>query len=597
MTPATAVAADPNFDISVVSDYTVRENGTTRVVQTIKILNKSEYYFTPTYSVSVGFKNIENIEAHNSDGGIPTTLQDEDSLNKKIKLTFPKRYAGLNSTHTFVLTFDTKDIAQKQGNIWEVTIPGIDAPDDFSDYSIAVRVPEKFGKASIIKPSKKESGLLTTFEKEEIGKGGVYILYGDKQYYSFTLKYNISNPNLFPVRTEIALPPTTNYQNVIISSLSEKPIDTTRDKDGNWIAEYRLLPQQKNTIIAKGYVEVTAQPGKSTHLNSVLKDYVSPKKFWESKDASIVKEAEKLKTPREIYDYVVNTLSYNYSKVATDNLRLGGKGVLKNPKNSVCLEFTDLFVTLARANGIPARAVEGYAYTKNPKLRPISLANDILHAWPEYYDEATNTWIMVDPTWGNTTHNIDYFDSLDFAHVAFVVKGGDSEYPIPAGGYKFDRESKDVEIAFADADEFKIAEKITIEDTFPSFVFPKTTIQGTITVKNEGNSGVSDLTIDVVTGKGSRRQFVVDYIPPFGSRKVTTSFSDVPLLTNGSYLITMQVGKTITTKSVRISLIPDFKILLFIGGIIGGSAIITAVTFHTGGLLVQRRKQKNSIRR
>ncbi len=63
----------------------------------------------------------------------------------------------------------------------------------------------------------------------------------------------------------------------------------------------------------------------------------------------------------------------------------------------------------------------------------MSLVKDVLHAWPEYYDESKKTWIMIDPTWGNTTHGMDYFSSLDFEHITFVIKGLSSTYPVPAG--------------------------------------------------------------------------------------------------------------------------------------------------------------------
>jgi len=59
---------------------------------------------------------------------------------------------------------------------------------------------------------------------------------------------------------------------------------------------------------------------------------------------------------------------------------------LDNTTNAVCLEYTDLFVTLARAAGIPSRSIEGFAYTKNSRLRPLSLVDDVLHAWVQYYD-------------------------------------------------------------------------------------------------------------------------------------------------------------------------------------------------------------------
>lgn len=57
-----------------------------------------------------------------------------------------------------------------------------------------------------------------------------------------------------------------------------------------------------------------------------------------------------------------------------------------------CTEHTLLFVTLARAAGIPAREVGGLLYDANGG-RPIFG----WHAWAEIHDRAQ--WISVDPTW------------------------------------------------------------------------------------------------------------------------------------------------------------------------------------------------------
>jgi hypothetical protein len=596
--PFRVFAAEKQFDISVDSQYEVKADGITDISQTISITNKTEYYYTPSYTVSVGFSDISNIQAYNSDGSIPTTLSEKGEKDKSIRLSFPKRYAGLNDKNVFTLKFSTKDIAKKQGSVWEVTIPGIEKPEDFGTYTTTISVPDDFGKASIIKPAKQaKEGESIKLSKDDVGQSGVYILYGDRQYYSFNLNYNISNPNLFPVRTEIALPPQTNYQNVLISAFSEEPVNVDRDGDGNWIAEYRLLPQQKKSVVVKGIIEILSQPREESLTNKQLKEYTTSKKYWDLGNQKTRDDIKELKSAEDIYNYVQKTLTYNYKKIATDNLRLGGQGALADSKNSVCLEFTDLFISIARAKGIPARSVEGFAFTQNAKLRPLSLVNDILHAWPEYYDLKSKRWIMVDPTWGNTTKGMDYFTSLDFSHVAFAVKGIDSEYPIPAGGYKFNKESKDVEVSFAKSSEFDEKKNIQITDNLPNFSFPKIDIQGTVKIKNSGNVAYSNVTVDVRSSRGTKRQFIVDYLPPRGRREITTTFSDIPFLTNEKYIITIQVGKSIHTKEIKISFIPDYKILILIGGIIGVSAIISAITFHTGSIYIQRRRRKNSLRR
>lgn len=590
------IFANSQFDISADSTYSISEGGVTKVTQDVAITNKTEFYFTPSYTLKVGFSDVSQIEAYNQDGTIPATFDASDPENKSIKLTFPKRYAGLNKSNEFTVKFVTHDIAVKKGNIWEVTIPGLDERTDFSSYEVRVNVPKSFGQSLISKPQKSSKGPFT-FSKDEIGKSGIFLLFGDKQYYSFDLNYNISNPNLFPVKTEIALPPATNYQDVLINSISEKPENVKRDADGNWIAEYRLLPQEKKTVLVKGEVVIFPVPEKESLSTANFKEYTASKKYWDAADKLVLSKAEDLKTPEDIYNFVQDTLSYNRNKVATDNLRLGGRGAINDPKNSVCLEFTDLFISLARAKGIPAREVEGFAYTSNSKLRPLSLVGDILHAWPEYYDRDKKVWIMVDPTWGKTTNGMDYFNSLDFDHFAFTVNGSDSEYPIPAGGYKFSKDSKDVTVTFSRPENFRKKEDIKISSTFPDAVFPKFAIKGTITVSNNGNTAISNKAVEVTTSTGVRKDFAIDYIPPFGHKDITTSFPDTPLLTNNKYQITIHFDKKISKKSVAITLVPDIKFLLIFGGIIGVSIITAAVTFHTGSLLVQRQKRKNSLRR
>lgn len=591
-------AQEKQFDLSVDALYEVEANGITSVTQEIAITNKTEFYFTPSYTAGLGINDISNIEAYNSDGTIPATIEDDEPDNKKIKLTFQSRYAGLNKTNTFTLKFKTQDIAKKIGNVWEVNIPGLEDSSKFSSYTTTIKVPEDFGDASIVKPYKKISQSSSiSFNKAEIGNAGIYVLFGQSQYYKFELKYNISNPNLFPVKTEIALPPSTNYQNSIISDFSEDPANVIRDFDGNWIAEYSLLPQQKKTIIVKGVIETLSSPRTQEIDNKQNQRYTSPLKYWDSKDDKVLSVAKDLNDVEDIYDFVVKTLSYNNKKIATENLRLGGKGSLGEPTNSVCLEFTDLFISLARAKGIPARAVEGFAFTNNSKLRPVSLVNDILHAWPEYYDKETKKWIMIDPTWGKTTNGIDYFTSLDFSHVTFAVKGVDSQYPIPAGGYKFSKDSKDVSVSFASKDDFKPISKIVVDEAFPDKVFPKFAVKGTINIKNTGNVPQENLNLVVQTSSGSKRQFFIDYIPPYGSREITTSFSDTPFLTTKDYNITIHLGDKVIEKKIKVSFIPDLKFLLIVGGIIGVSTITAAVTFHTGSLLVQKRKEKSTVRR
>ena len=45
-----------------------------------------------------------------------------------------------------------------------------------------------------------------------------------------------------------------------------------------------------------------------------LPEHLKPTRLWQSDDPEIIALAGKLKTPREIYNYVVSNLTYDYAK-------------------------------------------------------------------------------------------------------------------------------------------------------------------------------------------------------------------------------------------------------------------------------------------
>ena len=72
-----------------------------------------------------------------------------------------------------------------------------------------------------------------------------------------------------------------------------------------------------------------------------------------------------------------------------------------------CNEHTQLYVALARARGLPARAATGLVYTGGKFY---------YHAWPEVY---LSGWVAVDPTFGQFP--------ADASHLRFVVGGLDRQ--------------------------------------------------------------------------------------------------------------------------------------------------------------------------
>lgn len=577
------VHAAESFKTNYLVTYTVQETGVTQGKFEITLTNANSQYYASSYKIAVGFPEITNVKAFDPDGQItPTVIKTSNGFT--IDLAFNKKVVGEGNTLPFTITFDTPNVAVKNGSIWEINIPGIDNQSAFSAFTVNVKVPESFGPAAYIKPNTGNTDL--TFTKEQLGKSGISIAFGEKQLYSFTLVYHLQNKNVFPIPTEIAIPPTTNYQEVFIESMEPQPSNVLIDKDGNWLAQYRLLPSQKVDVVVKGKVEVILHPRSEDLSPEQKKEYLREKAYWQVQASQIKKLAQELKTPEAIYSYVVKTLQYDFSRVTENKPRLGALKALQTPTSAVCVEFTDLFISLSRAAGIPAREINGYGFTQNTIERPASLSQDtLLHSWPEYYNSEKKTWIMVDPTWANTTGGIDYFHTMDFDHIAFVRKGMESKYPVYAGGYKYaeDKDKKDVQVRFS-AETVDRKNHIELYTDLEPLFLSGLPIQGKLGLKNVGSSLLPVQTARIFSGELPTSTSTITFppVPPYGIREEVLSFHATSFLTNRVYPFTITLGAKQIQRTVTVApfVINAYTIT---GGIIFAILIIILliITFKT----------------
>jgi len=588
-----------NFSTDYSVTYNVLPSAITHVTVNAVLTNLSGEYYASSYKIQLGFKDINNLKAFDSEGQITPTII-KNPKGSSVELTFNKRSIGLSKKLDFNLSFDTNEIAQSQGNVWEINIPGLSVQNDFSSFNATVVVPSSLGKPAYIKPAVnpniKDNKL--TFNKDQLGTSGISIAFGESQIYDFNLTYHLENKNLFPIKTEIALPPKTNYQNVSYEKILPTPQNVTIDKDGNWLAEYVLSPSQNLEVLAKGKAILKLNPTIEALTTEQYNEYLKQKPYWESTNPRIKDIASKLKTPQEIYLYVVDNLNYDFSRVTERKKRLGALSVLDDPNSAVCLEFTDLFVAIARAAGIPAREINGYAFTKNTEERPLSLVEDILHAWPEYYDSKKQTWIMVDPTWENTTGGIDYFKTLDFDHFVFAIKGFDSDYPVPAGGYKTsgNKKTKDVEVSLGE--NFKESKSLNLSFNIPDTVYSTISMKGEIKVKNTG-SVMSDSQELFIESKylTQNKSVVLSKIPPFGYITVPVEFIKQPFLTNKTDEFKIRVGDKSLSKKVKISpIVLNIWIILEGVLIVSFCIVLSIVIAKSGRIPFLRKKQPDSLR-
>ncbi|HUS59930.1 MAG TPA: transglutaminase domain-containing protein [Nevskiaceae bacterium] len=547
------ILANDEFETNYDVRYQAQADGKMVITQKISLTNKLSNVYATQYSLTLDQLQIENIQATDSEGQLKTEISQENQITT-ITFEFNKPVVGTDKTLHFTLNYEALGLAKKNGQIWEVNIPRISNLAEPDSYNLTLVVPESFGELALIRPRPIETWTdlefnLYRFTKKQIADSGINANFGQFQVFDFSLAYHLENPELSLAETEIALPPDTSYQQVFYSQIKPEPVNIRIDSDGNWLAKYRLGPKEKLNVFALGSAKIFSQSLRESltaNQESLAKNRL-PQKYWPVDHPQIQMIAQNLKSPKEVYDYVVKNLDYDFSRVSKGAERFGALKALSQPHQAICMEFTDLFITLSRAAGIPAREINGFAYTTNDKLRPLSLVSDVLHAWPEYWDEEKRVWIPIDPTWGKTTGGIDYFSKIGLNHFTFIIHGENSELPLPPGSYKSkDSFSKDVQVVFGQYQKEK-EPQIEVHFNLPQKIFWRLKNRGSIDIRNNGPSALYDLRPEIESEEldvqflNSEDKYLT-ILPPFSHKKIDVKLKLTKLLRKKSGLISVTIN-------------------------------------------------------
>jgi transglutaminase-like putative cysteine protease len=573
-----SVHADEAFAVDATVTYKVESSGKTIVTHDIFLENLFSTLYATTYTLSLENISAQNVTATDDKGRLIQVDSRQDGSKLDLKLSFADAVVGRGSKRHFVISYENSGFATKTGEVWEISIPRLSGESAFRNYSINFSVPDSFGQEAYISPqptSSASSGGYKnyTFSKESISQTGVTAGFGQFQVFSFNLSYHLENPLGISSQTEIAIPPDTAFQKVYFNKIDPAPSDIHIDGDGNWMAVYKLSPRQRVDVNILGSVQIFASfrhfPKPS---QSALDNNLKPTNYWQSDNERIKSLAIGLKTPEAIYDFVSKNLKYDMTRVQPNVQRMGAASALENSNQAICMEFTDLFIALARAAGIPAREINGYAYTENKELQPLSLVNDVLHAWPEYYDKNKGAWIPIDPTWGSTS-GVDYFNKLDLRHFAFVIHGESDTKPYPPGSYKLGANpQKDVYVSFGQLseDRYSIPQiKVAVERNIP---FLDTLYS--VKVYNPGPASLDMFYPTVYFDDNEHSRDFVQILPPYASYQfqIKVPFSllgkDTPdsikIVVNGS-IVELSTNKTqVVTNSMLVLFILFLIIIILV---------------------------------
>ncbi len=611
-----AVQAAADFTRSLNLTYAVLADGSTLVKYEVRLKNNFSTVYAKQYALTINGVALGQVEARDSDGQpLPFTVNEyENQTAITVQLDARSKVLGKDKERLFTITYLSPDAAEIYGQILEVAVPKLAEPESYAQYNVTITVPESFGSPAIVEPARytfDAANGLGVLRFTGVGQAsGIAALFGDEQSYDAQLTYHVANHSQNVGVVQVALPPDTAYQRVIYRQINPQPERITADVDGNWIAEFRIDGQAEQAIQADLQIAVLAHPQpplpvqnpqKPNHslFGGTVVDYLQPTTYWTVNQPAIRQLAQQYQTPQAIYQYVVDALQYNYRRFQQPDAlqRLGSTAALEDPANAVCLEFTDLFVAIARAAGIPARRATGYALAKNNRLRPLSLVADVLHAWPEYYDVQRNYWVAIDPTWADTTGGIDYFTKLDLRHLTFAVQGQNDDRPYPAGLYKIPgKEQKDVQVELATA-KLVPSTPLTIEHKpgiLPRWGLPTREI---FLITNQ--TGTARYNIDIAVGVEGQVKLLTDakirlpVLLPYETYTLGVELSGDSWLQPQSAQLNLFIGDQEQHYDIiaRRSFSQPFYRWFLLGG------IVVIVAASAGGLLVFSHRRHRAVRR
>ncbi|HEY5585293.1 MAG TPA: transglutaminase-like domain-containing protein [Ruminiclostridium sp.] len=110
---------------------------------------------------------------------------------------------------------------------------------------------------------------------------------------------------------------------------------------------------------------------------------------------------------KKLYKWITSNIKYDYEKakqVARDTKNTqSGTIICYQTRKGICFDYSSIFISMCRANGIKVRLVTGLGYS--------GLAwGD--HAWNQFYDSEGKRWVNVDSTFGTSGN---YFDVAKFS--------------------------------------------------------------------------------------------------------------------------------------------------------------------------------------
>lgn len=418
------------------SDYVVKyqlADDKVRVTYNITEKNISDTHRILSRSINYP-SSVTNASAR-ANGSTLSVSNSFDGTYSKLTVNFNQLVFDKNATIKWELRFDIPKAVVTSGLLRYFYVSGFTADEQTNSFKVYVDAPNEFGASNFISSkdfsaSKTANYTRYTFVSGDDGLNPVTLIFGDRQIFDFSFEYSV-NPL---ASVEFVVPSDRYNQQVFFTAIEPMPATSRIDKDGNYIIKYTPESLGGSNSITFAGSAIVYKPDNNVQKKDAETDfskYLEPGPYWEADNPNISAKSSEITEglvtnfdkAEAIYQFVADTLVYSETTNLSLHERKGAAVSLLSPENSVCQEYTDLFIALSRAVGVPAREVAGYA----EDVRSERTDSLILHSWVEFWDEE-NGWTMADPTWGGSSKGY-YFANIGSDHFSMLVRGQDSITP------------------------------------------------------------------------------------------------------------------------------------------------------------------------
>lgn len=216
------------------------------------------------------------------------------------------------------------------------------------------------------------------------------------------------NPVLHTIRKTTNAPPTL-YFSGLLSAVDQNITATWHENTGDFFAAQLIAPEYRVNSYVYDITEEQLRQAEGSPPDIILETYLQlPDELPERVKDLAARITAQTQTPYEQaraietflrqYEYTLDLPTPPQDRDLVDYF-------LFDLQTGYCDYFASAMVILARASGVPARLVVGYApgsYDYSRQAFVITEAN--AHAWPEIY-LAPIGWVPFEPTASLTTHN------------------------------------------------------------------------------------------------------------------------------------------------------------------------------------------------